>query len=487
MNINLIPDASVASAPAGFVQAVQAAANIFDGDFPGNYTVNIGYGWGTWDNAPESSLTNPGSGVFSIGGPTAGVIEDYTTIKSWLAADATSTDQIAALSSLPANASAFPAGASSFYVSAAQEIAQGETPETSDGLDGAIGFNIADASNPADWIGGALCEITHALGWIPGYYVGGAPTVADLFRYAAPGEYQWVGGEPAYFSIDGGAASLANFSTTFDYTLFTNIAPNDPLNVAGITGSTQNLTSLDLEALSVIGFTAAAAQPAPLISQLTPDQQIELIYVGYFGRAPDASGFAFWEGQLASAEAHGQSLGTAIVNIANSFAPQPETDALYPILTPGVAISPSSSSNVAAVQQLIDSVYANLFGRTINAASDSGGEYWVDQILTGSVPVGESILAIANGAQGSDATVVMNKIAVSDYWLSASEAHGVGAEPPVSSNLLAEMHTILSSVTASPASVSASEAAINSFVSAYGLPSAVGTTGVASSVHVDHV
>jgi hypothetical protein len=81
----------------------------------------------------------------------------------------------------------------------------------------------------------------------------------------------------------------------------------------------------------------------------------------------------------------------------------------------------------------------------MNAASDSGGEYWVDQIVTGSVPVGESILAIANGAQGSDATVVMNKIAVSDYWLNASEAHGVGAESPVSSNLLAEMHTISSS------------------------------------------
>ena len=230
---------------------------------------------------------------------------------------------------------------------------------------------------------------------------------------------------------------MANFSTTFDYTLFTNIAPNDPLNVAGIMGSTQNLTSLDLEALSVIGFTAAAAQPAPLISQLTPDQQIELIYVGYFGRAPDASGFAFWEGQLASAEAQGQSLGTALVNIANSFAPQPETNTLYPVLTPGVAINPNSSSNVAAVQQLVDSVYANLFGRTINAASDLGGEYWVDQILTGSVPVGESILAIANGAQGGDAVVVMNKIGVSDYWLSASEAHGVGAELSVSPNLLA--------------------------------------------------
>ena len=43
MQINLIPDTSVGSAPAGFVAAVQAAANIYDLDFLGNYTVNITY------------------------------------------------------------------------------------------------------------------------------------------------------------------------------------------------------------------------------------------------------------------------------------------------------------------------------------------------------------------------------------------------------------------------------------------------------------
>ena len=50
MEINLVPDSSVSSAPTGFTAAVQAAATILDQDFPGNYTVNITYGWGTYDN-----------------------------------------------------------------------------------------------------------------------------------------------------------------------------------------------------------------------------------------------------------------------------------------------------------------------------------------------------------------------------------------------------------------------------------------------------
>jgi hypothetical protein len=53
MQINLIPDSSVSSAPAGFTAAVQAAADVFDQDFAGNYTVNITYGWGPFDNQPN--------------------------------------------------------------------------------------------------------------------------------------------------------------------------------------------------------------------------------------------------------------------------------------------------------------------------------------------------------------------------------------------------------------------------------------------------
>jgi hypothetical protein len=53
MQITLVPDSSIAAAPAGLTAAVEAAAGVFEQDFPGNYNVNISYGWGTFDNAPR--------------------------------------------------------------------------------------------------------------------------------------------------------------------------------------------------------------------------------------------------------------------------------------------------------------------------------------------------------------------------------------------------------------------------------------------------
>lgn len=64
-----------------------------------------------------------------------------------------------------------------------------------------------------------------------------------------------------------------------------------------------------------------------LLSILSLDQQAELIYICYFNRSADPGGFSFWEDQDATAQAHGQGA------IANSFAPQPETIAIYPFLS----------------------------------------------------------------------------------------------------------------------------------------------------------
>ena len=262
MQINLIPDSSVSSAPAGFTAAVQAAADIYDQDFPGNYTVNISYGWGTYDNQPDAALTNKNSGDFSLGGVIGSTDVSYATVRNWLAGDASLSDQKAALASLPAGTAALPGGTNSFFVSTAQEKALGQYTGSATALDGSIGFNVGDASKSYYWETGALVEIGHALGWMTDYYAG-APTILDLFRFALPGARQWTGGQPAYFSIDGGTTDLANFSTTFDYTLFTNVASNDPFNVAGDSTPATALTSLDVEALNVLGF---GGTPVPLIS-----------------------------------------------------------------------------------------------------------------------------------------------------------------------------------------------------------------------------
>jgi len=92
MQINLIPDSSVGSAPAGFTAAVEDAAAIYDQDFPGNYTINISYGWGTFDNTASNELTNPNSGVYSLGGATSRPVS-YSQLRSRLTANATPSDQ----------------------------------------------------------------------------------------------------------------------------------------------------------------------------------------------------------------------------------------------------------------------------------------------------------------------------------------------------------------------------------------------------------
>ena len=260
MQITLIPDNSIASAPAGLTAAVEAAASVFEQDFPGNYNVNISYGWGTFNDAPSDVLTNPGA--FSLGGGPLSLV-NYSELKAWLTADATSTAQITAVASLPASAASLPGDPNSFTISPAEEKALGVFSGDSSAVDGSIGFNVGDAGSPEDWEPAALCEIAHALGWDTIAQGGSFPDVADLFRYSSPGHYQWTSGQPAYFSIDGGNTDLADFSTSFDQTLFTDLPTDDPLRLP-FTSAATTLTSFDIEALSVIGFgTADVVSPRP--------------------------------------------------------------------------------------------------------------------------------------------------------------------------------------------------------------------------------
>src|SRR3984885_295036 len=83
MRITLVPDGSIASAPFGLTAAVEAAASIFEQDFPGNYNVNISYGWGTFDDAPSDTLTDTFDGVFSLGGGPA-FEGSYSQLSGWL-------------------------------------------------------------------------------------------------------------------------------------------------------------------------------------------------------------------------------------------------------------------------------------------------------------------------------------------------------------------------------------------------------------------
>jgi probable HAF family extracellular repeat protein len=215
-----------------------------------------------------------------------------------------------------------------------------------------------------------------------------------------------------------------------------------------------------------------------LLSALSLDQQTELIYIGYFNRSADGGGFSFWEGQDAHAQASassgglGQSAEVALTNIANSFTPQPETIALYPFLS-----NPHPNYSDPAVQAGLGTFIGNVYGNLFGHAADSGGlAYWTGQIETGAVGLGAAVLAIANGAQGSDVILLSNKIAVALDFTNLTSAANV----PVTATFLAEARTVLAGVDGiflTDASVTAAEALIAPWIASHPHGMSVGLVG----------
>jgi Ca2+-binding RTX toxin-like protein len=133
---------------------------------------------------------------------------------------------------------------------------------------------------------------------------------------------------------------------------------------------------------------------------------IEALYVGYFNRAGDPTGVAYWTNALAS--------GFAITAAAASFSVQVESQQQYPFL------AHPSSATAAQIETFITSVYQNLFGRN----PDSGGlAYWTNQLasnLGNPQAVGSFILGVIDGAQntalGQDQTTIANKVAAAEFF-----------------------------------------------------------------------
>ncbi len=213
---------------------------------------------------------------------------------------------------------------------------------------------------------------------------------------------------------------------------------------------------------------ATTTSPLPtsggLLGNLSLNQQLELIYIAYYNRAADEGGFSFWSEQNATAQANGQSASLALTNIANAFAPQPETDALYPIL--GAAnLDLQTAAAQASLATFIGNVYGNLFDRTADTAGET---YWVGQITSGAVGLGAAALAIANGATGADAIEVQNKIAVALDFTTRTSASGLGVTPPYASSFLPAAGSVLTGVDGTAlndASVTAGEAATTAYIS----------------------
>jgi probable HAF family extracellular repeat protein len=207
------------------------------------------------------------------------------------------------------------------------------------------------------------------------------------------------------------------------------------------------------------------ATPTGAIFPFTGDplSQIEAIYIGYFGRAGDPAGTNFWTNQLLN----GGSTAQTMTGIAASFSVQPESQAQYPFLANPLGATTSGASN--QLDQFINSVYQNLFGRAADGTDTSGGlGFWRVQILNVLAThdstalaneLGSFILQVAYGAQGQDQAVLANKVTVADAITQTFSAHNIkfGNDNSTADQFA---HTDIASVTASAASVTAAEVAI---------------------------
>lgn len=129
---------------------------------------------------------------------------------------------------------------------------------------------------------------------------------------------------------------------------------------------------------------------------------ITKIYTGYYNRAPDPEGLAYWIGR--------SDAGMSAADIAQSYSVQPESTANYPYL-----VNPTLEGTTG----FITAVYANLFNR---APDVEGLLYWISQLEAGR-PVGSMILDIINGAvTAPDKTILDNKVIAGIDWATDAAA-----------------------------------------------------------------
>jgi hypothetical protein len=167
------------------------------------------------------------------------------------------------------------------------------------------------------------------------------------------------------------------------------------------------------------------------------------LYVGYFNRAPDPAGLAFWSQALND--------GVSFAEIANHFANSNEFIAIYP----GLGGDGSSYSS------FVTEVYNNVLNRNPDAA---GLSFWTEQLQSGAVTPASFIVEVETSVHmqlgTADAMTLANKVIVGEDYASRIAAANVAFTE-------ASARGTLASVTSDPASVATGQAVTTAFI---GLP-----------------
>ena len=268
--INITYDSSVANAPAGFEAVVASVVQFYESEFTNPITLNIDVGWG------EINGQSLGPGAL---GESESYLESfsYSQIQTALIANATSSNQLSAVSSLPTSA---PVNGT-FYLTLADATALGLL-SSSTILDGYVGFNSSfsyaynDSSGvPAgayDLYGVVAHEISEVMGRISMLDSSNSYSDLDLFRYSAPGVLSFVGTTSAYFSGDGGNTNLNYFNSnpSGDFGDWASSAGNNSYDAFSNSGVVNPVTQADITVMNILGYdlTSQTSSPVPTITAI---------------------------------------------------------------------------------------------------------------------------------------------------------------------------------------------------------------------------
>ena len=257
MNLNLVYDSSVSSAPAGFTTALNALVSFFQSTFQDPVTVNIQVGYGEIaGQALEAGALGESSANFNV--------FSYDQVRSALISDAKSADDATAVASLPATAPVD----GSFWVTRAEAKAVGLINPASARVDGYIGFNgtanIFDYDNSNgvsrgqyDFFAVAAHEISEIMGrQMMDGGSSGTNTPMDLFHYAGFQNRIFVGDQAGYFSPDDGATDLGDFNTipTGDTGDWASSVGRDAFRAFSGSGVVNTVSQNDLRLMDVLGW-----------------------------------------------------------------------------------------------------------------------------------------------------------------------------------------------------------------------------------------
>jgi len=153
------------------------------------------------------------------------------------------------------------------------------------------------------------------------------------------------------------------------------------------------------------------------------EEQIAAAYAAFFGRAPDAPGFAFWRDQYERNEPS-RGVHELWAGIASSFGVSQEARDLYAFLD---RVDQAGDSEI---RSFLARVYDNLFNRLPDS---SGLDYWTAETkatLAAGEFVGSILVDILGGArntpEGLDVTTLIGKVIVGLHFVTEQEASVAG-------------------------------------------------------------